>query len=86
MDCSLTFENKFQKFYSGQEVRGSIVIQNDKLRESAGIFLIIEGTAETHWTETEGTGDDSKSVSYGGTQKLIFTTISLLQNEKGLLT
>lgn len=67
------------KFYSGQEVQGVIKLHNNKLREIAGVFLIIEGKAQTQWSETEGTGERRRSVTYGGTQQLIFTTVSLIE-------
>lgn len=81
MNCNVEFHNQSKIFLSGQEVKGVVIIENDKPRKISDILLVIDGNARTSWTETGA--DETSTYSYGATQQLIFSAIPLIQNKGG---
>lgn len=83
--CTVAFSNSNPNgvFYSGQEVSGSVTLQNEKPRMIRALLLKVEGFAHTHWTETSGTGDNRRSSSYSAHEDYMSTTTVLLNYGQG---
>lgn len=65
-------------FLSGEMVRGSVTLYNEKPRMIRALILTVEGFAKTDWKEESGSGDDKTSTSYSAREDYISTTSYLV--------
>lgn len=80
--CTISFgENAV--FHSGQEVKGSVTLYNEKPRRFRAIVLKVEGFCSTSWSEESGTGSDAKSTSYSAREDYISNASTLKGNGRG---
>ena len=57
-------ERPDQPFYSGSSVAGAFLIGVDEPKSYKYISIQFLGRAYVHWTETEGSGENSRTVDY----------------------
>ncbi|XP_034116206.2 arrestin domain-containing protein 2-like [Drosophila albomicans] len=70
--CVIDFDNNpYGTYFAGQVVTGKVTLKLDKLKLAKAVTLNINGFAETHWTESRGTGKDRTTDTYRGREDYI---------------
>lgn len=59
-----------QVFYPGEQLSGHVIVELNEPKEVRGIKVEFEGKSYCHWSETKGTGDNKRTVSYTGRENL----------------
>ena len=60
-----------QVFFPGSEVSGALLFVLHEAKSYNCIEIALHGDAHVHWTETQGTGDDSREESYTAREKYV---------------
>ncbi|KAH8311730.1 hypothetical protein KR044_007713 [Drosophila immigrans] len=70
--CIIDFDNNpYGTYFAGQVVTGKVTLKLDKVKLAKALTLNINGFAETHWSESRGTGKDRSSDTYRGREDYI---------------
>ncbi|EDW59558.1 arrestin domain-containing protein 3 [Drosophila virilis] len=70
--CIIDFDNNpHGTFFAGQVVTGKVTLKLDKQKLVKAVTFNISGFAETHWTESRGTGKNKSSDTYSAREDYI---------------
>ncbi|XP_077295990.1 arrestin domain-containing protein 3-like [Arctopsyche grandis] len=83
--CSIIFDRPHAVYYSGETITGTVNLTLDKNKLCNALMINLLGMAHCSWSETEGTGDDEKTVTYTGNEQY-FTTSNNLMAEQHMQT
>ena len=71
-----------QVFFPGSEVSGTLSFVVQELKSYNYVAVALHGGACVHWTETQGTGDNSREESYTAQQNYVKFEILLWTNQQ----
>ena len=70
-------------YYPGEAVRGAIIYNVGKPKKIRGVRVRFEGSTQTHWSETRGTGDHRRTVIFHAHYVYFNPVATLFGNPRG---